>query len=215
MKSNGVLCLLTGLLALTPAAFGQKWEFGGGAGGGFYTSQTISNSIAGNADAKIGAGPVGSVWLGYNSNSRWGGEVRYEIQSGDAQLSHSGTQASFGGMSHAAHYDLLYHFLTSEDKVRPFVAVGAGVKFYQGTGTEVASQPLSGVALLTKTSELKPVISTGFGIKARIGEHWSLRASVYDFITPFPSKVFTPNAGSKVSGIFNDFVPMIGLSYLF
>ncbi len=215
MKSNGVVTILAGLVALTPAAFGQRWEVGGGAGGGFYTSQTITNATAGNADAKIAAGPAASAWLGYNAGSRWGGEVRYGFQNGDFQLNSGSAQASFGSSTHTMTYDFHYHLRSSEDSVRPYVAFGAGIKMYQGTGTEVAAQPLSKIALLTKTTDMRAVASFGFGVKAKLGPNWLLRAEVHDYLSPFPTKVFTPNTGSKVGGWFNDIVPMVGLSYIF
>lgn len=213
MKSNGVVLLATVVLAFVPvAAKAQSWEFGGAAGGGFYTSTSITNSF-GSADAKISSGPVASAWLGFSQGSRWGGEVRYAVQMGDLQLN-SG-QASFGSATHTVHYDFLYHFRTNEDAVRPYVSFGAGVKLYQGTGTESVTQPLSRIALLTKTNDLRPVASFGVGVKARLGDHWQLRAGVSDYLTPFPTKVFAPNNGAKVGGWFNDIVPMVGLAYLF
>lgn len=215
MKTNGVVMTLAGLLALAPAALGQKWEVGGGAGGGFYTSQSITNPTSGSADAKIAAGPAAGVWLGYSNSSRWGGEIRYTIQTGDFMLTSSGNQATFGAATHTMNYDFQYHFRSSEDSVRPYVAFGAGVKLYQGTGTEVASQPLSKIALLTKANDTRPVASFGLGVKAKLGPNWMLRAEVHDYLSPFPTKVFTPNLGSKVGGWLNDIVPMVGLSYIF
>ncbi len=216
MKMNRIVMMLAGLLALTPtAAFCQKWEVGGGAGGGFYNSQSITNPTSGSADAKIAAGPAAGVWLGYNNPGRWGGEVRYGFQAGDFMLTSGSSKATFGAATHTMNYDFHYHFRSSEDSVRPYVAFGAGVKLYQGTGTEVAAQPLSKIALLTKTNDMRPVASFGFGIKARLGSNWLLRAEIHDYLSPFPTKVFTPNTGSKVGGWFNDIVPMIGLSYIF
>ena len=215
MKTNGVITLLAGLLALTPAAFGQRWEVGGGAGGGFYTSQTFTNAAVGNADAKIGAGPAAGAWLDYTGSSRWGGEIRYNFQAGDLMLNSGSTNASFGSTTHTINYDFQYHFRSTEDSVRPYVAFGAGVKLYQGTGTEVAAQPLSRIALLTRTNDMRPVASFGFGIKARLSTNWALRVDLHDYLSPFPTKVFTPNTGSKVGGWLNDFVPMVGLSYVF
>ena len=209
------MVVAAGLLALTPAAFGQKWEFGGGVGGGFYTSQTITNSVAGDATAKIGSGLAASAWLASAGTRHWGGEVRYDYQMGNLQLSSGGSQASFGGATHTVQYQAQYHFLTQEDKVRPFVAFGGGMKLFQGTGSEVASQPLNQIALLTKTNDVRPVLSAGVGVKARLGNRWSLRAGFYDNVSPFPSKAFTPNHGSKVGGWIQDFVPMVGVSYLF
>ena len=215
MKTNGVVTMLAGLLALAPAAFGQKWEVGGGGGGGFYTSQSITNATAGNADAKIASGPAAGVWLGFSNSNRWGGEVRYDFQGGDFMLTSGGGQATFNAATHTMHYDFHYHLRTNEDNVRPYFAFGAGVKMYQGTGTEVAAQPLSKIALLTKTSDLKPVASFGFGVKAKLGTNWLLRAEIHDYLSPFPTRVFTPNSGSKAGGWFNDIVPMVGLSYIF
>jgi outer membrane protein W len=200
---------------MTSAAFGQRWEVGGGVGGGFYNSQTISNASAGNADAKIATGPVAGAWFGYDQTSHWGGEVRYGFQSGDLQLNSGGAQASFSSVTHTITYDVQYHFRTSEDKVRPFVAFGGGMKLYEGTGDQIAAQPLYQVALLTKTNDLRPVISFGAGLKARMGEHWLLRAELHDYLSPFPSNVFTPNVGSKTPSLFNDLVPMVGISYVF
>lgn len=217
MKSNGTVCMLFGaaLLALAPAAFGQKWEVGGGVGGGFYTSQSIINSTYGSADAKIATGPAVSAWLSSASGRNWGGELRYDFQKGNLQLTSAGKQASFGSASHMIQYQVQYHFLTQEDKIRPFVAFGGGMKLLQGTGTEVAAQPLNQIALLTKANDIRPVISGGIGVKARLSNRWSLRAGVYDNVTPFPSKVFTPNVGSKAGGWMQDIVPMVGVSYLY
>ena len=215
MTTNGVVKMLTGILALMPTAFSQKWEVGGGAGGGFYTSQSITNVAAGNADAKIATGPAAGVWLGYSGGSRWGGEVRYGVQTGDFTLESGNLKASFGSATHTMHYDFQYHFRSTEDAIRPYVAFGAGVKLYQGTGTEVAAQPLSRIALLTKTTELRPVASFGFGVKAKLSSNWLLRAEIHDYLSPFPTKVFTLNTGSKVGGWLNDIVPLVGLSYIF
>ena len=207
--------MLSALLATASSAWCQKWEFGGAAGGGFYTSKTVANAVAGNGTAKIGAGLTASAWLSNNSSDRWGGELRYDFQRGPLGLSSGGRSASFGAISHAVHYDVLLHFAPREATIRPFVSVGGGMKLFRGTGQEVASQPLSGIALLTKTTDVRPVGSVGAGVKARIGERWLLRAGVWDFFTPFPSKVIAPNIGSSVGGLMHDIVPMVGLSYLF
>jgi len=33
-------------------------------------------------------------------------------------------------------------------------------------------------------------------------------------VSPFPTKVITPNVGAKSGGWLHDFVPMIGISYV-
>ena len=210
-----VVCMLSAVLATASSAWCQKWEFGGAAGAGFYTSQTVTNSTAGNANAKIGAGLTASAWLANNTSDRWSGELRYDFQRGALGLSSGGASASFGAQSHAIHYDVHLHFAPREASIRPFVSFGGGMKMFQGTGQEVTAQPLSRIALLTKTTDLRPVVSVGAGVKARLGERWNLRAGVWDFFSPFPGKVIAPNAGSSVGGLVHDFVPMIGISYIF
>ena len=114
------------------------------------------------------------------------------------------------------HYDLVLHPRPRRgSKVLPFFAVGGGMKIYSGTGHEVAYQPLENIALLTKTHEIKPMISVGGGFKMILGQRLLLRAEVRDYITTFPRQVIVPLPGTKISGILNDFVPMVGISYVF
>ena len=74
-----------------------------------------------------------------------GGEARYTYRSNDMQVSSGSTKATAGAQSHAVHYDVLVHAASSEASVRPFAAIGAGMKYYRGTGTEdyvpAAQQP--------------------------------------------------------------------------
>jgi hypothetical protein len=118
-------------------------------------------------------------------------------------------------VSHASHYDLLYHPARKRSKVQPFVAAGAGVKLYRGTGQQQAYQPLHEFAYLTQTDDLRPLITAGGGIKYRISEHLVFRAEILDYITPFPNKVITPAPGAKIGAWLQDFVPMFGLAFTF
>ncbi len=200
--------------AVLPAAWGQKWEVGGSVGGGFYTSSDVS-SPAGTASAKIQTGLVGSVWLGsYSSHGKWGGEVRYDYQMGDLALSQGSTQPTFAARSQDLHYDFLWHFTGSESRIQPFVAFGAGIKIYQGTGTQVLYQPLSNIALLTQAQDLVPMASGGGGLKFKLTTHLMLRLDVHDYITPFPKQVIAP-VTNKTPGWLQDFVPMAGFAFVF
>ncbi len=199
-------------VAMAPVAMGQKWEFGGGVGGGFYTSRDVTTSGA-SASAKILSNIAGSAWLTNNGQGHWGGELRYDYQGGDLSLSSGGTQATFAALTHAVHYDVLWYSAPNGSKVRPFVGAGAGVKAYQGTGTEVVFQPLSNIALLTKTRDLTPLISVGAGVKVQISPRVQFRVEIHDYLTSFPTKVILPNVGAKVGGWLQDFVPMAGLSF--
>src|SRR5579864_1363863 len=172
------------VLAAAPAALAQKWEVGVAGGGSFYTSKSFTNPL-GNADAKLANGFIVSGWLGNNSGRLLGGELRYDYEQSSLQLSSGGTNVSFGAHTQAVHYDFVLNFASHEARVSPFVAAGAGVKVYSGTGQEQAFQPLSNIALLTKTNQLKPMVSVGGGVKFRISSAIQFRAEVHDYLTPF------------------------------
>ncbi|MGA3187458.1 MAG: outer membrane beta-barrel protein [Bryobacteraceae bacterium] len=204
--------LLVGSAVLAPSAWAQTWEVGGGVGGGFYTSQDVTSST-GSASAKLQTGLAGGVWLGNNIQGHWSGELRYEYQMGDLALSSGGTTATFGAHTQQFHYDVMWHATTTESRIRPYVAAGAGIKLYQGTGAQAAYQPLSNYALLTQQQDLTALVSVGAGVKFQITPHVQLRLDVHDYLTPFPKNVITPNVGAKVGGWLQDFVPMVGISY--
>ena len=199
----------------TPAAFAQKWEVGFGAGGSFLTSETIT-SPAGNADATRNPAWVVSAWLDNNIGSGlFGGELRYDHEMGDLKLSSGGTSTTFASQSNAVHYDFLVNFASSEAAIRPFVAVGGGVKWYSGTGTEQVYQPLSNIAVFSDVRDLRAMASVGGGVKFNIAKSTMLRLEVHDYMTPFPGKLIAPVSGSSVGGWLQDFVVSAGISFSF
>ena len=201
-------------LALAPKAYAQRWEFGGGVGGGFYTSKDVT-SPAGSAAAKIQTNIAASAWIGQSGQRRLGGELRYDYSRGDLGLKQDATQATFASETHAMHYDVLWHFAGSEARVRPYAVAGGGVKIYRGTGTEQITQPLSKIAILTYAQDLLPMASVGAGFKMNLGARAQLRLEVHDFLTPFPKQIITPALnGSVGGGWINDIVPMIGISWM-
>jgi len=200
--------------AVLPAAWGQKWEVGGGVGGGFSTNDNIT-APSGSANASIQTGLVGSVWLGNYTSGRWGGELRYDYQMGNLDLSQGSTQATFAAHSQDIHYDFLWHFTGNESRVQPFVAFGAGIKIYEGTGAQVVYQPLSNYALLTQAQDLVAMGSAGVGVKFKLASHLMLRLDLHDYITPFPKQVIAPAVGAKAGGWLQDFVPMGGFAFVF
>lgn len=201
-------------LVSATAAFAQKWEVGAGVGGSFYTTQDFRNA-ASSAKAGLSNGLAASVWLGNNSGRLVGGELRYDYENTDLKLSSGGTNVSFGAETHAVHYDFLLHFTPRDARVRPFVAAGGGVKVYRGKGTETPFQPLSSFALLTKTNEIKGLLSVGAGIKLAVTHAVQLRIEVHDYATRFPKGVIAPALGSRADGWLQDFVAMAGLSITF
>jgi len=201
--------------AVVPAAFAQKWEVGIGAGGSFLTSETITNPV-GNADATRDPGLALSAWLDNNIGSGlFGGELRYDHESGDLKLSSDGTTVKFASQSNAIHYDVVVNFAPSESAVRPFISAGAGVKWYTGTGTEQVYQPLSNIAAFSDVRDLRALVSFGAGVKFNIAKSVLLRLEVHDYLTPFPNQLFAPAAGSNVGGWINDIVAMAGIGFAF
>jgi hypothetical protein len=198
--------------AMLLAAMAQNWEVGVGAGGGFYTSQDVTLGST-SASAKFKTSVAVSTWIGQNISDRWGGELRYSYQPGDAQLKQNSAEASFGAEAHTIDYSFLLHTKPSGAKVRPFVSGGAGIKLFRGTGPETVTQSLSQYALLTKAKDLTAVVSVGAGVKVKLGTHAWLRLDVHDYMSPFPNKVITPNEGANVGGWLHDIVPMVAISF--
>ena len=205
--------LAMGLLA-TNSAMAQRWEFGAGAAGTFYTSKAVSvGSLKANAGFKSGWG--GSAWLGNDMHKYIGGEIRYLFQQNDLKLEQGGKSYVFGARSQTIHYDFLIHAAPRGSKIRPFLAAGAGFRGYEGTGKELAVQPLNNFAFLTKTSEWVPVVSVGGGIKFMASKRLAFRAEFRDYLSPVPNKVLTPAPGAKIDGWFHNFVALFGVSVLF
>ena len=197
-----------------PAALAQKWEVGAGVGGSFYTSQTFTNAV-GRADASLSNAVAVSAWLGNNPGRMLGGELRYDYENSGLRLSGNGGNSSFGGHTNAFHYDFLLNMASSEASFRPYLAAGAGVKLYTGTGQELPVQPLSNIGFLTRTTQTEGLLSVGGGVKFNLTRSAQLRLDLRDNLTPFPKNVIAPAAGTKVGGWLQDFVIMAGLSFVF
>lgn len=211
--TDKVLRVVQLALVFAPLGVAQRWEFGAGAGGGFYTSQDVKNAAT-SGSVQIAPGMAASVWLDNNKGNRWGGEIRYDFQPGDLRVSSQSGKASFSAQTHGIHYDFLFHTAPQEARVRPFLAFGGGIKTYRGTGTEVASQPLNQLALLTKTSEVRGMLSLGAGIKVNAGR-FGFRVEAHDFMTQFPNKVIAPAQNVSLGGWLHDLVVSAGVSVLF
>ncbi len=225
LLSTGLLAFASGALTQTAMAqLSQKskssanteaqYEVGGGFGESFYQSKSLTSTTA-TGDAGFNNGIAISAWIGNNMYKKLSGEFHYDYQMNDLKLSSGGTNVTFGGKSHGFHYDVLYHFTDTKAKVRPYVLAGGGFKLYQGTGTESAYQALNKFAVLTNTSELKPMVTFGGGVKFALSSHISLRLEVRDNMSPFISKIILPVNGASPSGWMNNFVPLIGISYVF
>lgn len=200
------------LLAGASLACGQHWEVGAGGGGSFYNASTI-NSPLGSVEAKFKPGFAGSAWIGQTGN-RAGGEIRYTHFTNDMELSGAGGRFGMAGRAQAIHYDALIYFNRNQRaRTRGYVIAGGGVKQYSGTGNDVAFQPTGHIAVLTRTSEWKPLVTTGAGVRFAVAQRLHLRVELRGFFTQTPSEVITPVTGSIPGWVFN-FVPSAGLSYV-
>jgi hypothetical protein len=205
---------LTIPLGWIPAGMAQRWEVGGITGGGINNSLTVS-SFAGSASAGFSPGVSAGAFLGQNLYRNLSGELRYDFQVTGLKVSSGGSDATFNGQTHTLHYDVLWHLPTRRARLRPFVAGGAGIRAFRGTGEETAYQPLADFALLTRTEQYKLMVCGGGGLKYAITPRLTMRAEVLDYASPFPSKVIAPGPGARLGGWLNDVVPMVGLSFVF
>jgi hypothetical protein len=190
-----------------------QWELGGAAGFGFIHDATVSNP-SGSATAGFDNRFAIGALAGQDLYQHLSGEVRYVFRDGDLVLK-SGQKVNMDGDSHLIHYDLLLHARGKGSRIRPFVAAGAGVRVFQGTGREYANQPLSDFAVLTKTNQTEPLISVGAGVKARLTEHGIIRFDFREYMSPFPQELFVTATGAKIHGWLYDSVPLVGVSFVF
>ena len=212
MRSFLRVCLM--LSPLSGGLWAQHWEVGGSAGYGLYRDVSVNNGpLSGKTGFQSGVA-FGGVF-GNETTRLIGGEARYTYRSNDMRVSSGSTKATAGAQSHAVHYDVLVHAASSEASVRPFAAIGAGIKYYRGTGKEASFQPLSSLVVLTRTNEVQPLISAGGGIKFRLSNRTQLRFDFRDYMTPFPSSLLALPGNSRAGGWVHDFVLMVGISGLF
>lgn len=215
MLSLGVAQLASAQKSRPQAASDEpRFEFGGGVGGSFAPQTTITGATA-SADLSFPSSLLASAWVGHNMYKNVSGEIRYDYEGGEYKLTGKGGTASFGSRTQAIHYDIHVNFAPLGSKIRPYVLVGAGVKYFQGNGTERALQPNSNVAAFSNTSEIQPLLSFGAGVKVRLSHSFNLRLEFRDNMTPFPGKVVLPVSGKGPGGLIHDFTPLIGISYMF
>jgi hypothetical protein len=209
-----LLPTITLLLPLPYVLSAQSWEVGASAGYGVFRDVNVT---AGTASGKAGFSS-GIAFGGVFANDMHrlvGGEARYTFRSDDLRVSSGAVTAKMRGQSHALHYDVLVHGASKESWVRPFAAVGAGVKIYRGTGPEPAIQPLSNLVVLTHTTEAQPLISLGGGVKFSMSRRMLLRLDFRDYVTPLPNNLLATRGGNKIGNWIHDFVFMVGVSTVF
>ena len=207
---------LAGILLVQPLPAESGYEIGAVGLISVYTKVDVEGR-SNTGRVGPGFGPSGGFILGQTmgGRGRWGGEFRYVYFKNDLELDGGGQSVEFGAQSHAVHYDVLYYLSNKKAKVRPYVAAGFGVKVYQGTGVEEPFQPLTDLALLTKSSEAMPVGDFGAGVKIQMGENVFFRIEFRDYISGIPRKVIAPAPGATIDGIYHHFAPFFGITWIF
>src|SRR5258708_3350148 len=148
-KMRGYLVLVT---LAGASCFGQSWSVGAAGGFGFYHDATITNA-AGSATAGFGPRFAAGAVLGEDVAEHFGGELRYTYRDGDSELKFGGREANLDAAAHALHFDFLAYATGRHARLRPFLAGGAGIKRYIGTGSVDPAQPLRSFALLAHADE--------------------------------------------------------------
>jgi len=206
--------LATGILCAA-ACFAQQWELGGFIGYGWYRNGTIFGpgvSVQAGIRNRFAAGAV----VGEDLYQHVSGEFRWTYHDGHPFLAGpGGAKVDVQGNSHAFTYDTLFHLYPTEHRLRPYAAVGIGVKGYIIAGPLPASQPFSTVANFTTQDAWKFVVDVGVGVKYLVRPHLLVRADFRDYLTSFPRAQIAPAAGNTARGIFQQFTPMFGVSSWF
>jgi len=201
------------LFAIAPCCLAQYWDVGIAGGYGFYHNPTIKTPL-GSAEAGVENGWAAGAVLTEDVTEHFGGELRYTYRAGDLTLSSSGTKANLNADTHTVNYDLLIYGTPRRARVRPFAAVGGGIKNYIGTGVENMVQPLSNFALLTHASQIEGLVSVGGGVKFMMAHRLVLRFDFRDYMTPFPDRLFGRVPNATQHGWLHDFVPLVGVDWV-
>jgi opacity protein-like surface antigen len=202
------------VVLLPGAAFGQPYEIGANVGYGFYRSGTIY-SDSGTAQAGIRNRFAAGILLGDEFSNYVSAEFRYLYHDGHPYLQAPGVKSDIQGQSDALTGELLFHFKPRERRLRPFLSGGSGAKEYIIAGPEPFPQPIPQIASLTANDVWKVVFSVGGGVKFRPIPHMLLRVELRDYLTTFPRQQIVPAAHNTARGIFAQFTPLFGVSYVF
>jgi Outer membrane protein beta-barrel domain len=205
--------LLICALAAAPSVFAQ-FELGGAIGYGIYRNGTVFGAGA-TAEAGIRNRFAAGAVVGEEAFEYISGEIRYLYHDGHPFISSGGTRTDIQGQSHTITYDLLFHFEPRERRLRFFAAGGAGAKGYIIAGPAPTVQPLANVVTLTTQDQWMLVVDVGGGVKYALTKHVQLRGDFRDYLTKFPKQQLAPAAGNTARGIFQQFTPLFGVSYVF
>jgi hypothetical protein len=196
------------------AGWAQEWEIGGVVGYGAYKNGSVQ-SASGTVTAGVRNRFVAGAQVTEDMFEHISGEIRYLYHDGDPFLSNSSSMGNVQGQSHSLDYTALFHARPRASRLRPYLLVGGGGKYYRVTGPTPNPQPFPKIAALTNQSEWEFMVVAGGGVKYRVLPNVVIRGEFRDYITPLPSNLFRGVTGSTTSGIFHQFTPVFGVSYSF
>jgi opacity protein-like surface antigen len=202
------------LIFLISPAFAQQYEIGADVGYGFYRNGSIYSN-AGTAQAGIRNRFAAGVILGDDFSRFVSVEFNYLYHDGHPFLQAPGVNTDIQGQAQILTPELLFHFKDRTHRWRPFLEGGFGAKGYVIAGPAPFPQPIPQIASLTTNDVWKAVFSVGGGIKYRLIDHMLVRAEFLDYITTFPRQQIVPAPHNTARGIFEQFTPLVGLSYTF
>jgi opacity protein-like surface antigen len=201
-------------LVFALSALAQQYEIGGDIGYGFYRNGSIY-STSGTAQAGIRNRFGAGITLGQEFTNYISGAFCYLYHDGHPFLQAPGVRSDIQGQSHALTLEALFHFKRRDQRLRPFVAGGAGGKNYVIAGPEPFPQPIPQIATLTTRDVWKVVFTVGGGVEWMLRPHVLVRAEFRDYLTTFPRQQIVPAEHNTARGIFEQFTPLFDLSYTF
>ena len=205
---------IAALAIFAAAAYAQTYEIGAAVGNGAYRSATVT-APSGAAQAGMGNAIAPSAVVCDNMYEHVSGEFRYLYQGGQPFISQGGVKGTMAGKSHTFVYDALVQVRGRQSRIRPYIAIGAGVKGYVTPGPAPSPEPLPKVAALLGKSQWALVGSVGGGIKVKVQEHVVVRFDIRDYVTQFPKHQIAPAAGAGVGALLQQITPMGGVSLVF
>jgi opacity protein-like surface antigen len=191
-----------------------EYELGANIGYGVYRDGSIL-SPEGSITAGIRNRFAAGITLGVDFSKYVSGELNFLYHDGHPFLQGLGVKADIQGNSWALTSSLLFHFKDRTHKFRPFVTGGVGAKNYIIAGPEPFPQPIPQVASLVDNDVWKVAFVVGGGVKYRIHKRVLLRGQFLDYLTTFPRTQIFPAPHNTARGIFEQFTPLFGVSYVF
>jgi hypothetical protein len=193
----------------------QGYEIGANIGYGVYHDGSIF-SADGTAQAGILNRFAAGIVFGDEFSDYVSAELQWLYHDGHPYLTFQGTRTDIQGNSEALTYNFLFHFKKVEgSRWRPFLEGGAGAKEYVIAGPAPNPQPAPQIATLTTNDVWKMVFVPGAGVKLHVIKHMDMRVEFRDYLTTFPRQQIVPATHNTARGVFGQFTPLFGMSYVF